>query len=96
MGIKNRLIIKYGLASDINALALTSWFIAYMMGGVFGIGTLYAIEQTDGALITPESSPTLAGMGLEYLWVIVALIFVATLFIFIVFGKNPGKPYIKK
>lgn len=55
--------------------------------GMFGYET-YIAEP----LITPESAPTLAGVGIEYLWVIFALISAVSIFIWIAFGRaSPRK-----
>lgn len=47
----------------------------------------FMYESVAGSTISPESAPTLAGIGIEYLWVIFALITAVSIFFWVVFGR---------
>ena len=51
------------------------------------IAALYIYETTYTPLISAENAPTLAGIGIDYLWVIAIIIVAITAFIWVAFGR---------
>lgn len=85
MGLKK---IKRKIVMDDSGVMPLTWLLIFMTTG--GAGTLltYWYESTEGALISADTSPTLAGIGIDYLWVIVALITVVSVFVWVAFGRS--------
>ena len=58
-----------------------------MFPSILTLGTFVYETTTGEPIIKPESSPTLAGLGIEYLWVIFAIMTILTIFIWVAFGR---------
>lgn len=79
-------IIKRKIAWDNDGAIPLATLLLIWFPGALTLGA-FAYETAVEPLIEPETAPTLAGMGIEYLWVICALIFAITFFIWIALGS---------
>lgn len=85
--------VKRRLAWDNNgAIGIgTLLFVLFPSALTLGMFTYEEYIATE-PLITPETAPTLAGVGIDSLWVIVALISAVSILIWIAFGRaSPRK-----
>jgi len=55
--------------------------------GLLTFSTFAYETLTETPLIEPATAPTLAGMGIDYLWVIFALLTIITIFVYVAFGR---------
>lgn len=86
--------IKRKLAADNFGITGLTIAVLWLMGGLGTAISIYAYETyvATEPILNPESTPTLAGFGLESLWVIVALIVAIGFLILIVFGRGAFAP----